>query len=143
MRTLTGSQGYGSVLSVPLLPEVLSRKLALGSLLGLGTQSRHLKSTRRAEAPGKRRDRNVGVRAKRTWGGTAGARGKTDSESAMEKPYLGKEGRGREVPRKAQPLGLSLGCIFIRSRGCTDGLSIEFHLQHHQRLILYSLLILP
>lgn len=53
------------------------------------------------------------------------------------------EGRGRQVPRKAQTLGLSLGCIFIWSRGCTDGLSIEFHLQHHQRLILYSLLILP
>lgn len=70
--------------------------------------------------------------------------GKLDSEGAREREALCRKGkRGREVPRKAQPLGLSLGCIFIRSRGCTDGLSIEFYLQHHQRLILYSLLILP
>jgi hypothetical protein len=72
-----------------------------------------------------------------------GKRQDRSRESEVEKRCVGKEERGREARRKAQPLGLSLGCIFIRSRGCTDGLSIEFHLQHHQRLILYSLLILP
>lgn len=97
------------MLSVPLLPEVLSRKLALGSLLGLGTQSRHLRSTRQAEAPGKRKDRNVGVRAKRIWGGGAGARGKTDSESVVEKPYVGKGGRGKRGSQEGSAIRSVLG----------------------------------
>ena len=89
-----------------------------------------------------REPEQTGPGRKEGWGQEA-VGGKINRFRGREKLCAGGEERGREVPRKAQPLGLSLGCIFIRSRGCTDGLSIEFHLQHHQRLILYSLLILP
>lgn len=42
-------------------------------------------------------------------------------ESEVEKHCVEKEGKGRGASRKAQLLGLSLGCVFIQSRGAQMG----------------------
>lgn len=49
---------------------------------------------------------------------------KGDRERSGARDRIGsKQSRvGREVPGKAQPLGRSLGCVFMQSRGYTDGL---------------------
>lgn len=50
-----------------------------------------------------------------------GKRQDRSREIEVEKHCVEKEGKGRGAPRKAQPLGLSLVCIFIRSRGAQMG----------------------
>ena len=132
-----------------LLPQALRRgpgclfwETCRGWEPGPGTSG--LQAGRAALQEGKWKSGSVGSLSRRVKEGRrVGGRRQNRSRVREREARAGEEERGRQVPRKAQPLDLSLGCIFIRSRGCTDGLSIEFHLQHHQRLILYSLLILP